>query len=149
MGGGGAALGGGGAAVRMGSAAMVVEAAASSLHFFFDFDFLVFFGHTAISVAAGISLRCGVMKLSARRRASLRPSGVGSTANRGETLGDPVCVNSDEFWRAPCGKGKAVLLGVLGFEHLVDPFTNGLVANVARRQGDVLVGADPETPRES
>ena len=93
---------------------------------------------------------CGVMKLSARRRASLRSSGGGaSRANRGETLGDPVSVNSDEFWRAPCGRRKAVLPGVLGFEHLVDPFSIGRVAKVARRQGDVLVGADPEAPRES
>ena len=36
-----------------------------------------------------------------------------------------------------------------GFEHLVDPFSIGLVANVARRQGDVLVSVDPESPRES
>ena len=127
---------------------MMVVAAASSLHFF-DFDFLVFFGHAAISVAAGISLRCGARKLNARRRASLRPSGGPSRANRGETLGDPVCVKSDEFWRAPCGRGKAVLPGVLGFEHLVDPFSIGRVANVASRQGDVLVVANPESPRES
>ena len=128
---------------------VVVAAAASSLQFFFDFDFLVFFGHTAISVAAGISLRCGARKLNARRRASLRPCGGPSRANRGETLGDPVCVNSDEFWRAPWGRRKAVLPGVLGFEHLVDPFSIGRVANVARRQGDVIVDANPESPRES
>ena len=128
---------------------MVVVAAASSLHFFFDFDFLVFFGHAGISVAPGVPLSEGAMKLSARRRASLRPSGGPSRANRGETLGDPVCVNSDEFWRAPCGRRKAVLPGVFGFEHLVDPFSIGLVANMARRQGDVLVVPDPESPLES
>ena len=134
----------------MGSGAMVVvAAAASSLHFFFDFDFRVFFGHAGISVTPGVPLRCGAMKLSARRRASLRSTGGASRANRGETLGDPVCVNTDEFWRAPWGRRKAVLPGVLGFEHLVDPFSIRLVANVARWQGDVLVVANPESPRES
>ena len=139
---------------------------ASSLHFLFDFDFLVFFGHGGISVAPAVPCDAGpvsfgarlkpflgpsvgAMKFSARRRASLRPSGGPSRANRGETLGDPVSVNSDEFWRAPWGRGKAVLPGVLGFEHFVEPFSIGLVANVARWQGDVLVGANPESPRES
>ena len=46
-------------------------------------------------------------------------------------------------------KQKAVLPGVLGFEHLVDPFSIGLVANVARRQGGVLGVANQESPRES
>ena len=81
------------AAGRMGSASMVIVAAsavAGSLHFLFDFDFLVFFGHAALSVAPGVHLSCGAMKLSARRRASLRANGGGSRANRGETLGDPV-----------------------------------------------------------
>ena len=108
-----------------------VVAVASSLHFLFDFDFLVFFGHAGISVASGVSLRCGAMKLSARRRASLSPRAGASRANRVETLGEPVCVNSDELGMASLGKRKAVLPGVLGFEHLVDPFSIGRVVNVA------------------
>ena len=42
-----------------------------------------------------------------------------------------------------------MLPGVLGFEHLVDPFSIGLVANVARWQGVVLIVANPESSRES
>ena len=74
---------------------------ASSLHFFFDFDFLVFFGHTCISVAQVVPLSRDALKMSARRRASLRPSGGGSSANRAEVLGDAGVVNRDEFERAP------------------------------------------------
>ena len=136
----------------MGSAVIVVVAAsavASSLYFLFYFDFLVYFGHAGMSVAPGVPLSCGAMKLCARRRASLRPSGGSSRANRDETLGDPVCVNSDEFWRASLGTRKAVLPRVFGFEHLLDPFSIGRVVNMARRQGDVLVVANPESPRES
>ena len=64
-------------------------------------------------------------------------------------LGDPIGVNCDEFGSAPLGKRKAVLPGVLGFEHLVDSFCIGLVANVSRRLGDVLVVAYPESASES
>ena len=42
-----------------------------------------------------------------------------------------------------------MLPAVFGFEHLVDRFSIGLVANMARRQGDVLLVANPESPRES
>ena len=87
----------------MGSAARVVVAAwpvASSLNSFFDFDFLVFFGHAGIfhatgvpfdagPVAFGVRLKAflgpnvGAMKLNARRRATLRASDDASRANRG------------------------------------------------------------------
>ena len=113
-------------------AVVAASAVAGSMDFFFDFDFLAFFAHAGISLGPGVPLSCGAMKLSHRRRASLRPNAGASTANRGETLVDPVCVNSDEIWRAPCGRGKAVLPGVLGFEHLVEPFSIGRVVNVAR-----------------
>ena len=70
-------------------------------------------------------------------------------ANPGLTLGDPVGVNLDEFCRAPCGKRKAELPGVLGFVHLLEPFSIGFVANVAMRQGDVVVVANPKSPSYS
>ena len=77
---------------------VAVSAVASSLHFFFDLDFLVFFGHAGIFDATGVSFDAGpvafgarfkaffgpsvgAMKLIARRRASLRSSGVRSTAS--------------------------------------------------------------------
>ena len=57
-------------------------------------------------------------------------------------------VNRDEFGRPTWRTGKAVLLGALGFEHLVDPCSMGRLVNVASRYGDVLVVANPESPRE-
>ena len=66
-----------------GDGVVAASVVASSFHFFFDFDFLVIFGHACISVSHGVHLRCGAKKLSARRRASLRPSGGASRANRG------------------------------------------------------------------
>ena len=42
-----------------------------------------------------------------------------------------------------------MLPGVVGFEHLVDPFSIGRVVNVAKSQGTVLLVANPESPRES
>ena len=104
------------------------------MHFFFEFDFLVFFGHGGISAAAGVALSGGARKLSARRSASLRPSaGDPSLANCGETLADPVRVNRDELGRATWGKGQALLHGALCFDHLGDSFCVGPVANLASR----------------
>ena len=42
-----------------------------------------------------------------------------------------------------------MLPSVLGFGHLVDPFSIGRGVNVARWQEDVLLVANPESPRES
>ena len=122
---------------------------ASSVHFFFDFDFLVFFGHAGIYVAPGVPLSGGAMKFTAPRRASLRPRGVGSRANRCETLADPVGVNRVDLGMATLGKGKAMLLGHLCVENPVDPFSIGRVVHVAILYGDVLIVANPESPRES
>ena len=55
--------------------------------FFFDFEFLVFFVHGGISVAAGANLSVFSMKLSADRREILRSSGGGAfRANGVETV---------------------------------------------------------------
>ena len=131
----------------MGSAAALLDdmtAAATSLDFFdavamslvfFDLGFLVFFGRALLSVvtklpsAIDFLVRGGAMKLSARRTASLRPSGGGCRANGAEAFGDAVGVNCDEFGRGAWGSGKAEL----GCKHLSDSFCIGRVVNVARR----------------
>ena len=132
------------------AAVVVVTAAGTSLDFFY---FSVFFGQAVTfdsgPVAFGVGLVAFLgpsvdgMKVSARRRAILCRNGGESRMNRVETHGDPVGVNRDEFGRASWGKGKAVLPGLLGLIHLVDPFCIGRVAKVARRLGGVLVGANP------
>ena len=111
---------------------------ASSLHLFFDLDFLDFFGHAGIFDAIGVPFDAGpvafgaclkaflgpsvgAMKLNARRRASLRSSGGASRANRGETLDEPVCVNSDELGRAPGGSGRPCSLAWLASNILSIP----------------------------
>ena len=121
------------------------DAVAISLVFFFNLGFLVFFGRALLSVvttlpcAIVILVRGGAMKLSARRTASLRPSGGGSRTNGAETLGDAILGNSDEFGRAAWRSGKAGLQtscgfkGALGCTHLVDSFCIGRVVNVACR----------------
>ena len=98
----------------MGSAAavelVVVTAAASSVDFL---DFRVFLGRSVtfdagtVTLGAGlVALRCGAMKFSARRTASLRPNGGDSRPNGAQTLGDSVGVNRDAFGTAPCGRGR-------------------------------------------
>ena len=111
------------------------DAVAMSLVFFFDLGFLVFFGRALLSVvttlpcAIDFLVRGGAMKLSARRTACLRPSGVGCRANRAEAFGDAVGVNCNEFGRCAWGSEKAAL----GCKHLADSFCIGRVVNVARR----------------
>ena len=123
----------------MGSAAAgavldVLTAAGMSLDFF-DLDFIVFFGLALISLV--FTLPCAIvflvrgdpMKLSARRTASMRPSGAGCRANHAEAFGDAVCVDCDEFGTGAWGSGKAVLF----CKHLLDSFCIGREAYVARR----------------
>ena len=124
----------------MGSAAETAAAVGISLVFF---DFGVFFGGSVTfdagpvtSLAGLVAFLCpslGTRKFTARPTDSLRPSGGDSRTNRLQTLGDPFGVNRAEFGRASWGSVKAVLSGVLGLKHLVDPFSIGRGAKVARR----------------
>ena len=119
-GGRGAALGAGMGSVA--AAAVAVTAVGISLDIFFDFDFLVFLGRALTYIGIGVPFDSGpatfgaglmsllrasavARKFSARRTASLRPSGCGSMANRVQTLGVPLGVNRDELGRAPWGRG--------------------------------------------
>ena len=140
-GGGGAALRAGGA-VGIGSAATVLllvsAAVGTSLNFFFDFAFLGFFWRALTFVAIDFPISRCAMRFNGRRTASLLPIGGGSRTNRAETFGDPVGVNRADLRRGPSRRGKALLPGVVGLKHVVDPFSIGRICKEASRLGDVL-----------
>ena len=110
-----------------------------SLELFFDLDFIFFFAPALLYFVFQIPrridflMRGGAMQLTARRTASLRPSGGGYRFNRAETFGGAAGVNCDEFGRGAWGSGKAVLVGALGCKHLVDSFCIGRETKVSSR----------------